>query len=133
MPRRPRKEEVVTLQALAEKRQIHCEVIRTPGVTEGTIRYHLRRAAAGTEGGHRHRAFKTESMLEAIASWMVGPVEGAFRPPGERLGLLGGRVLPRCASCGDCACGRRSGRIVVWRRLPGHRVRRAGASTHRSS
>ncbi len=45
MPRRLRKEEIVTIRVLAEKGQNHCQVARSLGVSEGTVRYHLRRAA----------------------------------------------------------------------------------------
>lgn len=34
------------MQVLAEKGQNHCEIARVMGVTEGTVRYHLRRAGA---------------------------------------------------------------------------------------
>jgi len=48
MPVRLRREEIVTIQVLAEKGQNHCEIGRRLGVTEGTVRYHLRRAAGPT-------------------------------------------------------------------------------------
>ena len=54
MPKRLREEEVVTIRVLAEKGQNHCEIARTVGVTESTVRYHLRRAAEGAGDG-RHR------------------------------------------------------------------------------
>ena len=38
MPCRLRKEEIVTLQVLAEKGQANTEVARTLGVNEGTVR-----------------------------------------------------------------------------------------------
>jgi hypothetical protein len=70
MPRRLRKEEVVTVQVLAEKGQNHCEIARVLGVTEGAVRYHLRRAAAGAEDGRREKVFKADCLSEAIASWV---------------------------------------------------------------
>ena len=54
MPCRLRAEEVVTIRVLAEKGASHCAIGRTLGVSEGTVRYHLRRAAAGAEDGRRH-------------------------------------------------------------------------------
>ena len=51
MAKRLRREETVTIGVLAEKRQNHCEIARTLGVTEGTVRYQLRRQAEGAEGG----------------------------------------------------------------------------------
>ena len=50
MPVRLRREEIVTIEVLAEKGQNHCEIARTLGVTEGTVRYHLRRAAESASG-----------------------------------------------------------------------------------
>ena len=45
MPRRLRQEDIVTLGVLAEKGQNHCEIAHTRGVSESTVRDHLRRAA----------------------------------------------------------------------------------------
>jgi len=75
MPRRLRKEEVVTVQVLAEKGQNHCEIGRVLGVTEGTVRYHLRRAAAGAEDGRKQRLFKAEPLAEVVAAWFAAHAE----------------------------------------------------------
>jgi len=50
MPRL-RKEERVTIDVLAEKGEPKREIARTLGVSEGTVRYHLRRQAGGAEDG----------------------------------------------------------------------------------
>lgn len=71
MPRRLRKEEVVTVQVLAEKGQNHCEIGRVLGVTGGTVRYHLRRAAAGAEDRRKQRVFKAGGLSEVIAAWFA--------------------------------------------------------------
>lgn len=68
MPRL-RKEEVVTVRVLAEKGQNHCEIARTVGVTEGTVRYHLRRAGEGAEDGRKDKPFKAEAVAAVIAAW----------------------------------------------------------------
>lgn len=47
MPRL-RREERVTIEVLAEKGEQKCEIARTPEVSEGTVRDHLRRRAPGT-------------------------------------------------------------------------------------
>jgi hypothetical protein len=47
------KEEVVTIRVLKQQRQSHCLTARTLGVSEGTVRYHLRRAAAGAVDGRK--------------------------------------------------------------------------------
>jgi len=62
MPLRLSEEEVVTILVLAAKGHNHCQIARTVGVTEGTVRYHLRRAAEGAEDGRSERPFEAESM-----------------------------------------------------------------------
>jgi len=69
MPLRLSEEEVVTIRVLAAKGQNHCQIARTVGVTEGTVRYHLRRAAEGAEDGRSERPFEAESMAAVIAVW----------------------------------------------------------------
>lgn len=69
MPLYLSKEEVVTIRVLAEKGQNHCEIARTLGVTEGTVRYHLRRAAKGGEDGRADKPFQAESMAAVVDAW----------------------------------------------------------------
>jgi len=79
MPVRLRREEIVTIQVLAEKGQNHCEVARTLGVTEGTVRYHLRRAAESAEDGRGNKSFRAEEFGELIGAWFAER-EGDTRP-----------------------------------------------------
>ena len=60
-------EEVVTIRVLAGKGQNHCEIGRVVGVSEGTVRYHLRRAAEGAVDGRSQRAYQAASMAAVIA------------------------------------------------------------------
>ena len=53
MARKLSQEEIVTLKTLNEKGQSNVEIGRTLGVTEGAVRYHLRRAVAGVADGRR--------------------------------------------------------------------------------
>lgn len=69
MPTRLRREEIVTIEVLSEKGQSHCEIARVLGVTEGTVRYHLRRAAAGAGDGRKGKKFRAESHAELIEAW----------------------------------------------------------------
>ena len=69
MPGRLSQEEIVTIQVLAKKGQNHCAIARTLGVTEGTVRYHLRRAAEGAQDGRKSKEFKAEAMAAVIAAW----------------------------------------------------------------
>jgi transposase len=80
MPCRLRAEEVVTIRVLAEKGRSHCEIGRTLGVSEGTVRYHLRRAAAGAEDGRRGQRHRAEGLAEVIGVWMEAR-GGERRPP----------------------------------------------------
>ena len=56
MPIRLRREEGVTIQVLSEKGENHSKVARVLGVTEGTVRYHLRRAASISLPGEASQA-----------------------------------------------------------------------------
>jgi hypothetical protein len=57
MPVRLSREDVVTIEALAQKGQNNSERARTLGASEGTVRYHRRRANAGAEDGQRDKPF----------------------------------------------------------------------------
>ncbi len=59
-------EEIVTIRVLVEKGQNHCEIARTVGVTESTVRYHLRRAVEGAEDGRRLKPERAEALVAVI-------------------------------------------------------------------
>lgn len=69
MPVRLGQEEVVTIRVLAGKGQNHCEIARTVGATESTVRYHLRRSAEGAEDGRQDKPQRAETLAEVIAAW----------------------------------------------------------------
>ena len=69
MPRYLGQEEIVTIRVLAEKGQNHCEIARTMGVTESTVRYHLKRAAQGAQDGRRGKTERASDVAEVIAAW----------------------------------------------------------------
>lgn len=71
MGSRLRREEIVTIEVLAAKGQNHCEIARTLAVTEGTVRYHLRRAAEGARDGRKERPYRAEAMAEVIRHWVA--------------------------------------------------------------
>ena len=70
MPSRLSGEETVTIEALTAKGQNHCEAARTLGVTEGTVRYLLRRTGTGKKDGRKEKAFKAEAVSSIIAAWL---------------------------------------------------------------
>ena len=69
--RRLSKEEVVSIGVLAERGQNHCEIARTLGVTEGAVRYHLKRQAEGASDGRKERPFKAEAAGLVIDAWFA--------------------------------------------------------------
>ncbi len=139
MARRLRREETVTIGVLAEKRQNHCEIARTLGVTEGTVRYHLRRQAEGAEDGRSKRPYRAERLAGVIEHWFAdreeqtaaGERPGALGAPGGGVRLPG--LLPLGAAVRARARypGRSSGPTGGWRRLRGRRRRRTGRSIAR--
>jgi transposase len=68
MPCRLRKEEVVSIEVLARKGMRKTAIARALGVTEGTVRHHLRRLAEGRADG-RAKRFKAETLAERIRAW----------------------------------------------------------------
>jgi transposase len=82
MPSRLRREEVVTIEVLAEKGTAGREIARTLGVTEGSVRYHLRRRAEGATDG-RAKPFAAESFAGAIGAWVEAHARGQ-RPVNTR-------------------------------------------------
>jgi transposase len=76
MPVRLRREDVVTIGVLSEKGSNHCQIGRALGVSEGTVRYHLRRAAAGATDGRRAKPFRAEALRAVIAHWHEAQAEG---------------------------------------------------------
>lgn len=73
----------MTIRVLAERGTSHCQIARTLGVTEGTVRYHLRRAAEGAEDGRRRQPRRAAALAEVIGAWMEAR-QGERRPPNVR-------------------------------------------------
>ena len=69
MPTYLRREEIVTIKVLSGKGENNCQVAKLLGVSEGTVRYHLRRTASGAVDGRCDKPFKAEAMAEVIAAW----------------------------------------------------------------
>ncbi|NJN63604.1 MAG: IS21 family transposase [Acidobacteria bacterium] len=81
MSSRLRREEIVTLGVLAERGQNHCEIARLLGVTEGAVRYRLRRASRGEEDGRRNKRRRALEVEEAIRLWVAAKQEEARERP----------------------------------------------------
>src|SRR5512143_252838 len=78
MPGKLSPEELVTLATLSQKGQPNAQIARTLGVTEGAIRYHLRRARAGATDGRRGKPHRADPLAPVIDHWVR---DG--RPTGE--------------------------------------------------
>lgn len=77
-------DEVVTLQVLKEKGETNRAIARRLGVTEGAVRYHLRRRAAGARDGRRKVSLIDRLGLAGVVEhWWKTQQEAlpAGRPP----------------------------------------------------
>jgi transposase len=64
-----RPEEIVTLSVLKNKGQSNTQIAQTLGVSEGTIRYHLRHA--GQPDGRQNKLHKANALAQLIDHWIV--------------------------------------------------------------
>jgi transposase len=82
------REQIVTIQVLQQRGQSQCQTARILGVSEGAVRYHLRRARDGAADG-RQKPSRIEllGLADAVAHWWQGQVEalGPERPPSVQL------------------------------------------------
>jgi transposase len=81
------REQIVALKVLKEKGQANTATAKVLGVTEGAVRYHLRRQAAGAQDG-RVKPFLLErlGLTEAVQMWWMAEEKsreeaGEKRPP----------------------------------------------------
>ena len=63
------KEEVVILQVLAEKGKKKTEIAEILGITEGSVRYHLKRDAEGAVDARKNKTKKAQSVSDVIETW----------------------------------------------------------------
>jgi len=81
MSRRLRGEEIVTIDVLTRRGQNNCEIARTLGITEGAVRYQLKRLSEGREDGRKSRASKADEVAEVIAHWVRTHEETGVKRP----------------------------------------------------
>ena len=82
------REQIVTIGVLQERGESHCETARILGVSEGTVRYHLRRAGEGAaDGRQKPSRIDQLGLAEAVAHWWEAQVAvlGKERPPSVQL------------------------------------------------
>jgi transposase len=75
------REEVVTIQTLAAKDVPQRAIARQLGVTDGTVRYHLRRCAAEAKDGRVDKLRKASEKAAVIAAWWEDKKASKERPP----------------------------------------------------
>jgi transposase len=82
------REQIVTIEVLHQRNQSQCQTARILGVSEGAVRYHLRRARDGAADG-RQKPSRIEQLglTEAVAHWWQTQAEtlGQERPPSVQL------------------------------------------------
>ena len=71
MARRLSKEEVVTIHVLAEKGASKREIARKLGVTEGAVRYQLRKKEEARSDGRAGKRRRADAVCEPIAVWFA--------------------------------------------------------------
>jgi len=76
MPCRLSKEEIVTLRVSGQKGWKKTEIAEALGVSEGTVRYHLRRMAQGKEDGRGNKEPKAVTVSGWISAWVEARREG---------------------------------------------------------
>lgn len=71
MPVKLGREEIVTIGVLKAKGQPNTDIARTLGITEGTVRYHLQRAAEGAVDGRKGKPHKADAYAALIDRWVT--------------------------------------------------------------
>jgi transposase len=71
-------EDRMTIQTLARKHVSHCEIARLLGITEGAVRYQIKRMDVGAVDGRSRQEMRAAKVGEAIAHWREQHVERAF-------------------------------------------------------
>lgn len=82
------REQIVTIQVLHERHQSQSETARILGVSEGAVRYHLRRAREGaTDGRLKPSQIERLGLADVVDHWWQAQVDllGQQRPPSVQL------------------------------------------------
>src|SRR5262245_9488338 len=82
------REQIVTIEVLQQRGQSQSQTARILGVSEGAVRYHLRRAQAGAADGRQKPSLIDQlGLAQAVAHWWQAQAEilGPQRPPSVQL------------------------------------------------
>lgn len=98
MAHRLSREEVVTIQVLRDKGMPQRQIAREVGVTESTVRYHVRRGRAGARDGRAGKDRRADAVASEIEAWLEAHGHGE-RPPNlkELHRHHGDQNLSRCS------------------------------------
>ena len=82
------REQIVTIEVLQQRGQSQSQTARILGVSEGAVRYHLRRVREGaTDRRQKPSRIEYRGLAEVVAHWWQAQVEilGRQRPPSVQL------------------------------------------------
>ena len=82
------KEQIVTIEVLQQRGQSNSQTARILGVSEGAVRYHLRRARGhAADGRQKPSRIEQLGLVEAVAHWWQAQAQflGPQRPPSVQL------------------------------------------------
>jgi transposase len=82
------REQIVTIEVLQQRGQSQSQTARILGVSEGAVRYHLRRATeAATDGRQKPSRIEQLGLAEAVDHWWQSQSQilGRERPPNVQL------------------------------------------------
>ena len=82
------REQIVTIEVLQQRGQSQCQTARILDVSEGAVRYHLRRAGeAATDGRQKSSRIEQLGLADAVAHWWRAQTEILHkeRPPSVQL------------------------------------------------
>src|ERR1700749_4399276 len=82
------REQIVTIEVLQQRGQSQSQTARLLGVSEGAVRYHLRRAQDGaTDRRQKPSRIEQQDLAEVVAHWWQSQLEilGQHRPPSVQL------------------------------------------------
>jgi transposase len=82
------REQIVTIEVLHQRNQSQCQTARILGVSEGAVRYHLRRAReAAADGRQKPSRIEQLGLAEAVDHWWQRQAQilGQQRPPSVQL------------------------------------------------
>lgn len=112
------KDEIVTLQVLKQKGESNREIARRLDVSEGVVRYHLKRQAEKATDGRQKASLIEQLGLEAVVDhWWSTQLEILPEERSPNLKLLWQHLVEEHAYSGSYKSVQKSGRPPVGKRV----------------